>query len=79
MVGGGMAGLAAAQVLSRYFEEVVLLERDTLPPPDQVKHFAVLPERCPVQCVLLQGRLRCMVQVYQVLPPISNARASRRE
>jgi glycine/D-amino acid oxidase-like deaminating enzyme len=30
VLGGGMAGLAAAQALSSEFDEVVILERDTL-------------------------------------------------
>ena len=31
VVGAGMAGLPAARALADYFEQVVVLERDTLP------------------------------------------------
>ena len=32
VIGGGMAGLAAAGALANHFEKVVVLERDFLPP-----------------------------------------------
>lgn len=37
VIGASISGLLAARVLSRHFTEVVLVERDTLPPPGEAR------------------------------------------
>ncbi len=63
VVGSGMAGLFSARVLSDYFDEVVLIDRDDIPDrPDtrngvpQGRHFhALLPGGLNIGCDLFPG------------------------
>ncbi|HXQ58957.1 MAG TPA: hypothetical protein VN799_02630, partial [Acidimicrobiales bacterium] len=63
VVGSGMAGLLSARVLSDYFDEVVLIDRDDIPGVPgtrlgvpQGKHFhALLPGGLTIACDLFPG------------------------
>jgi 2-polyprenyl-6-methoxyphenol hydroxylase-like FAD-dependent oxidoreductase len=54
VVGCGIGGMAAAQVLSKYFQQVTILERDLL--PDQPKFRAGKPQARHVHVLLGQGQ-----------------------
>src|SRR5262245_40024899 len=54
VVGAGMAGLAAAGALVDFFEHVVVLERDTLPP--DASHRAGTPQSKHVHGLLGGGQ-----------------------
>ena len=54
VVGAGMAGLLAARALADYFEHVVVLERDTLPP--DASHRAGTPQSKHVHALLGGGQ-----------------------
>ena len=54
VVGASMAGLPAARVLADYFEHVVLLERDTLPPG--ASHRAGTPQARHTHALLAGGQ-----------------------
>ncbi|HVC69094.1 MAG TPA: hypothetical protein VNC61_02400 [Acidimicrobiales bacterium] len=63
VVGSGMAGLFSARILSDYFDEVVLIDRDDIPDTPgtrhgvpQGKHFhALLPGGLTIGCELFPG------------------------
>jgi 2-polyprenyl-6-methoxyphenol hydroxylase-like FAD-dependent oxidoreductase len=54
VVGAGMGGLAAAGALANHFEQVVVLERDTLPP--DAAHRAGTPQSRHVHGLLAGGQ-----------------------
>jgi len=54
VIGAGMAGLTAAGALADHFDQVVVLERDALP-PDPV-HRAGTPQARHVHALLLSGQ-----------------------
>ena len=54
VVGAGMAGLAAARVLADYFDNVVVLERDTL--PCDASHRAGIPQGRHTHALLAGGQ-----------------------
>jgi 2-polyprenyl-6-methoxyphenol hydroxylase-like FAD-dependent oxidoreductase len=54
VIGAGMAGLTAAGALSDRFEQVVVLERDTL--PSEPAHRAGTPQARHVHALLLSGQ-----------------------
>ena len=55
VVGGGMAGLLAARVLTEHFERVTILERDRLPAGPESR--AGVPQARHVHGMLMRGRL----------------------
>ena len=54
VIGAGMGGLAAAGALADHFEQVVVLERDTL--PSEPTHRAGTPQARHVHALLLSGQ-----------------------
>ena len=54
VIGAGMGGMMAAGVLSRFFEQVRVLERDALPTSPQVRKY--VPQGSHVHGLLVQGR-----------------------
>src|SRR5258705_1086507 len=54
VIGAGMAGLAAAGALSDRFDQVVVLERDSL--PSEPAHRAGTPQARHVHALLLSGQ-----------------------
>src|SRR5262245_24459020 len=54
VIGAGMAGLTAAGALSDHFDQVVVLERDTL--PSEPAHRAGTPQARHVHALLLSGQ-----------------------
>ena len=54
VIGAGMAGLTAAGALSDRFDQVVVLERDTL--PSEPAHRAGTPQARHVHALLLSGQ-----------------------
>jgi 2-polyprenyl-6-methoxyphenol hydroxylase-like FAD-dependent oxidoreductase len=54
VVGVGMGGMMAAEVLSRVFDEVVVLEKDTLPTAAEARMG--VPQGAHVHALLVQGR-----------------------
>ena len=60
VIGGGMAGLAAASSLSSIFEKVTLLERDTFPAQSEVRHCH---STCCRSCVSNVRKLTCCVDI----------------
>ena len=54
VVGAGMAGLPAARALADYFEQVVVLERDTL--PFVVSHRTGIPQGRHTHALLAGGQ-----------------------
>lgn len=54
VVGAGMGGMMAAEVLSRHFGEVVVLEKDTLPAKAEPRMG--VPQGAHVHALLVQGR-----------------------
>ena len=54
VVGGGMGGLMAAEVLAHYFAEVVILEKDVLP-KEPISRMGA-PQGSHVHALLVQGR-----------------------
>src|SRR5579871_2999761 len=54
VVGAGMGGMMAAQVLSRYFDNVTVLERDVLPSGPEPRMG--VPQGQHVHALLVQGR-----------------------
>ncbi|MDX1978993.1 MAG: hypothetical protein SFV51_01895 [Bryobacteraceae bacterium] len=54
VIGGSMAGLMAARVLSSRFDEVTVVERDRF--PEDVKNRAGAPQGQHVHVLLIQGR-----------------------
>lgn len=54
VVGAGMGGMMAAEVLSRFFDEVVVLEKDALP-TDAAARMGV-PQGAHVHALLVRGR-----------------------
>ena len=54
MIGAGIAGLLAARVLADHFAEVVIVERDALP-PDQASPRAGAPQAAHVHGLLARG------------------------
>ena len=54
VIGAGMGGLAAAGALAALFDEVVVLERDTL--PSEPAHRAGTPQARHVHALLLSGQ-----------------------
>jgi 2-polyprenyl-6-methoxyphenol hydroxylase-like FAD-dependent oxidoreductase len=54
VIGAGMAGLTAAGALADHFDQVVLLERDTL--PSEPAHRAGTPQARHVHALLLSGQ-----------------------
>src|SRR5215467_8650814 len=54
VIGAGMGGLAAAGALTDHFEQVVVLERDTL--PSEPAHRAGTPQARHVHGLLLSGQ-----------------------
>ncbi len=54
VVGAGMGGMMAAQVLSRYFDEVIVVEKDVLPPDARARMGA--PQSHHTHALLEQGR-----------------------
>ena len=57
VIGAGLGGLAAAGALADHFEQVVVLERDTL--PSEPTHRAGTPQARHVHALLLRdSRLR---------------------
>jgi flavin-dependent dehydrogenase len=54
VVGAGMGGMMAAEVLSRYFDDVVILEKDTLPAGPEPRMG--VPQGQHVHALLVQGR-----------------------
>jgi 2-polyprenyl-6-methoxyphenol hydroxylase-like FAD-dependent oxidoreductase len=61
VVGGSMAGLFAAQVLSQHFERVIVVERDRY--PDQPDHRQGVPQSHHVHVLLTQG-YRILEQMF---------------
>lgn len=55
VVGGGMAGLLAARVLSDHFEQVTLLERDHLPKGPEPRRG--IPQSRHLHVLVMRGRL----------------------
>jgi len=53
VIGAGMGGLAAAGALADFFDQVVVLERDTL--PSEPAHRAGTPQARHVHALLLSG------------------------
>src|SRR3954454_7471990 len=53
VIGAGMAGLAAAGALAEHFDQVVVLERDSL--PSEPMHRAGTPQARHVHALLLSG------------------------
>jgi 2-polyprenyl-6-methoxyphenol hydroxylase-like FAD-dependent oxidoreductase len=54
VIGGSMAGLLAARVLSDHFDEVTILERDRL--PEQAEHRAGVPQSHHLHTLLPRGQ-----------------------
>ena len=54
VVGAGMGGMMAAEVLSRFFDEVIVLDKDTLPTAAEARMGA--PQSAHVHALLAQGR-----------------------
>ena len=54
VIGAGLGGLAAAGALADHFEQVVVLERDTL--PSEPAHRAGTPQAQHVHALLLSGQ-----------------------
>jgi 2-polyprenyl-6-methoxyphenol hydroxylase-like FAD-dependent oxidoreductase len=54
VVGAGMGGLTTARALADYFEQVVVLERDALPP--DITHRAGTPQSRHVHALLAGGQ-----------------------
>jgi 2-polyprenyl-6-methoxyphenol hydroxylase-like FAD-dependent oxidoreductase len=54
VVGAGMGGMMAAEVLSRFFDEVIVLEKDALPTEAEARMGA--PQGAHVHALLVQGR-----------------------
>ena len=54
VIGAGMAGLAAAGALAEHFDQVVVLERDSL--PSEPMHRAGTPQARHVHALLLSGQ-----------------------
>jgi 2-polyprenyl-6-methoxyphenol hydroxylase-like FAD-dependent oxidoreductase len=61
VIGCGIAGMAAAQVLSQYFQRVTIIERDQL--PEQPKFRAGKPQGRHAHVLLAQG-LRHLEQIF---------------
>jgi 2-polyprenyl-6-methoxyphenol hydroxylase-like FAD-dependent oxidoreductase len=69
VIGAGMGGLAAAAALVGRFDEVVVLERDSL--PDRLDHRAGAPQGRHVQALLTAGQ-----QALEALLPVATGRAA---
>ena len=54
VIGGSIAGLLAARVLSDYFEEIILIEKDNYVEDDQVRNG--VPQANHVHILLVKGR-----------------------
>src|ERR1700752_4785383 len=54
VVGAGMGGMMAAQVLAKFFAEVTVLDKDTLPDPPAARQG--VPQGAHVHALLVQGR-----------------------
>ncbi len=54
VVGAGMGGMMAAEVLSRFFDEVIVFDKDTLPTAAEARMGA--PQSAHVHALLAQGR-----------------------
>jgi 2-polyprenyl-6-methoxyphenol hydroxylase-like FAD-dependent oxidoreductase len=54
VVGAGMGGMMAAQVLSRHFDEVLVLDKDALPAAPKARMG--VPQGAHVHALLVQGR-----------------------
>jgi 2-polyprenyl-6-methoxyphenol hydroxylase-like FAD-dependent oxidoreductase len=61
VIGAGMAGLAAARVLSNHFEQVLVLDRDNL--PSDATHRAGTPQSRHVHAIL-SGGLRALGEIF---------------
>ncbi|WP_183093481.1 FAD-dependent oxidoreductase [Nocardioides stalactiti] len=61
VLGGSVAGLCAAGVLAPYFDEVVVLERDLLPP--DAEHRRGVPQSKHPHFLLNSGR-RCIGEIF---------------
>ena len=54
VIGGSIAGLLAARVLSDHFEEVILIERDKYTDDDQVRNGT--PQANHIHLLLVKGK-----------------------
>ena len=63
VLGAGLAGLAAARVLADHFDEVVLLERDTI----DLEQQARWPCNCHTKHCQLAGTPRCLCRYVYAL------------
>lgn len=54
VIGGSMAGLMAARVLTRFFDQVVIIERDEF--PDSPAHRKGVPQSYHAHSLLLRGK-----------------------
>jgi len=61
VIGGSIAGLLTAQVLSKYFSQVTIMERDRL--PDQPEHRPGVPQGHQIH-VLLNGGLNILEGLF---------------
>ena len=66
VVGGGIAGMCAAQVLAEHVDEVVLLERDQYPKGSD--HRRGVPQSKMFHTLLERGR-RDIEAIFPRLPP----------
>lgn len=63
VIGSGMGGLVTARVLSDYFDEVVLIDRDAIPDTPEIRHgtpqanhfHGILPGGLEIMCSLFPG------------------------
>jgi 2-polyprenyl-6-methoxyphenol hydroxylase-like FAD-dependent oxidoreductase len=65
VIGGSLSGLAAARVLADYFEQITLLERDTLGPG--IGHRPGVPQARHAHILLPRG-LSALEKIYPGLP-----------
>lgn len=74
VIGAGLAGLLGARVLANYFKEVVLLEKDELPP--DALHRKAVPQGQHLHS-LMTGGLEAMQQVFPGLAHSLNQAGGR--